>query len=86
MKTTVSSKGQVVIPKEIRDRHGLEPGTRLEVEDRGDVIVLRRTGEGKRYTVDDLLALPRYYDGPPKSDDEIARALDQDVRRRWQAP
>ena len=85
METTVSSKGQVVIPKEIRDRHGLDPGTRLEVEDRGDVIVLRRAGPGKKYTIDDLLALPRYYRGPPKSDDEIARALDEDVRRRWRA-
>lgn len=83
METTVSSKGQVVIPKEVRDRHGLEPGTRLLVEERGDVIVLRRADGEKRYTVDDLLALPRHYDGPPKTDAEIAQALDDDVRRRW---
>lgn len=83
MRVTVSSKGRVVIPKEIRDRHGLGPGTRLEIEDRGDVIVLRRAGEEKRYTVDDLFALPRYYRGPPRSDGEVALALDEDLRRRW---
>lgn len=85
MKVTVSSKGQVVIPKEIRDRHGLDAGTQLEVEDRGDAIVLRRAGEGKKYTVDDLLALPRYCRGPPKSDEDSARALDEDLRRRWRS-
>ncbi len=32
METTVTSKGQVVIPAEIRRRLGIKKGTRLEVE------------------------------------------------------
>lgn len=37
---TVSSKFQVVIPKEIRLRAGLQPGQKLEVFRIGDVIEL----------------------------------------------
>lgn len=37
---TVSSKFQVVIPKEIRQRAGLQPGQKLEVFRIGDVIEL----------------------------------------------
>lgn len=32
MKTTVSSKGQIVLPAEIRQRDGIEPGQEFEVE------------------------------------------------------
>jgi AbrB family looped-hinge helix DNA binding protein len=40
--TRVSSKGQVVIPKSVRDRLDLRPGSDLSVEVRGDAMVLRR--------------------------------------------
>ena len=40
MKTKVSSKGQVVIPKEVRDRLGIKPGTILDVKVEGRRIVL----------------------------------------------
>jgi AbrB family looped-hinge helix DNA binding protein len=38
--TRVSSKYQVVIPKEIRERHGLKPGQVFQVISKGDVITL----------------------------------------------
>lgn len=37
---TVSSKGQVSIPSEVRSRLGIVRGTRLKVEVRGEQIVL----------------------------------------------
>lgn len=39
-KTVVSKKGQVVIPKDIRDRLGLDPGTVLRVEVDGKRVML----------------------------------------------
>ena len=41
---TLTEKGQIVIPAEIRARHGLTPGTQLEFVDEGGVIrlVIRR--------------------------------------------
>ncbi len=40
MRTKVSSKGQVVIPKEVRDRLGIKPGTILNVKVEGKKIIL----------------------------------------------
>jgi AbrB family looped-hinge helix DNA binding protein len=41
---TLNQRGQVVIPAEIRARHGLTPGTQVEFVDTGGVIrlVVRR--------------------------------------------
>jgi len=44
-KTKVSSKGQVVIPKEIRERLGIRPGTILNVKVEGKKIILEPTSE-----------------------------------------
>lgn len=39
--TKLSSRGQVVIPEEIRSRLGLEAGVRFIVVGEGDVVVLK---------------------------------------------
>jgi AbrB family looped-hinge helix DNA binding protein len=39
MKTSIiSKKGWVVIPREVRERHGLKQGDRVQVIDSGDMI------------------------------------------------
>ena len=40
--TKVTSKGQVTIPKHIRDRRAITAGTKLEVSERGEEIVFRK--------------------------------------------
>ena len=39
MKATVSEKGQVTIPKALRDRLGIRPGAVLEFRDEGGSLV-----------------------------------------------
>ncbi len=39
--TKLSSKGQVVIPEDIRAKLGLEPGSQFVVVGRGDTVVLK---------------------------------------------
>lgn len=60
MKTTVSSKGQIVLPAEIRQQDRIEPGQEFEVErlDRGEYRLLRRTARPNEGVVDWLLACP----------------------------
>ena len=42
MNTVVSDKGQVTIPKKLRDSLGLVPGTELALEERDGTLVGRR--------------------------------------------
>ena len=52
--TTLSSKGQIVIPKEIRESHDWQFGQLIDMEDRGDYVVMRLMRGFKRTTVADL--------------------------------
>ena len=60
MKTTVSSKGQIVLPAELRQQDGIEAGQEFEVErlDRGEYRLMRRTSRSNDGVVDWLLACP----------------------------
>lgn len=40
MNTTVSQKGWVVIPAELRKKYGIRPGSRLQFVDYGDMLAL----------------------------------------------
>jgi len=42
----VSEKGQVTIPKDLRDALGIGGGTRVEFEQQGDSIVVRKAERG----------------------------------------
>ncbi len=39
-RTRISSKYQVVIPKAVRERHGLKAGQQMQIISKGDVIAL----------------------------------------------
>ena len=41
--TTISEKGQVTIPKSLRDAFGIRPGDRLEFDVHGDAIRIRKS-------------------------------------------
>ena len=60
MKTTVSSKGQIVLPAEFRQMDRVELGQEFDVErlDRGDYRLVRRTAKRNDGAVDWLLACP----------------------------
>jgi AbrB family looped-hinge helix DNA binding protein len=60
MKTTVSSKGQIVLPAEFRNMDRIEPGQEFDVErlDRGDYRLVRRAPRQNEGAIDWLLACP----------------------------
>jgi antitoxin PrlF len=52
--TRITSKGQVTIPKAIRERYGLEEGDYLVLEPRGEDLVVRK---GRMVSDEDFEAL-----------------------------
>jgi AbrB family looped-hinge helix DNA binding protein len=60
MTTIISSKGQVVLPAELRRKDDIRPGERFEVEriDRGDYRLTRLTRRPNAGLVSLLLACP----------------------------
>lgn len=83
-KTRLSSKGQIVIPKSVRDAHGWAEGTEFTVEDAGDRVVLRpeRRSRYPKTTIDQVAGcLP--YDGRPKTLDDMKRGMDEALQERW---
>jgi AbrB family looped-hinge helix DNA binding protein len=60
MKTVVSSKGQIVLPAEIRRRDEIKPGQQFEVEriNRGEYRLRRRRSAPNEGLTDWLLACP----------------------------
>lgn len=78
MELTVSSKGQVVIPKRLRDARNWPAGTMLEVEELPQGLLLRakKTGFFPAASLADVVAALGY-EGPCLSDSDIAAALDQ---------
>jgi AbrB family looped-hinge helix DNA binding protein len=60
VKTTVSSKGQIVLPAEFRQMDEIEPGQEFDVKrlDRGDYRLVRRALPPNEGAIDWLLACP----------------------------
>ena len=52
MTTVLSSKGQIVIPAEIRARHFLKSGDKLEIEETDDGILLKQAKQIKAKPVE----------------------------------
>jgi antitoxin PrlF len=70
--STVTSKGQITIPKQIRDRLRLEPGHRVEFQvDRQGQIIMR----AKNVDIRDLKGILRSKRKTPLSIEEMNEAI-----------
>jgi antitoxin PrlF len=67
LKSTISSKGQVTVPAEVREKLGLEAGTTVLFEVREDAVLLRKGAVGE-HPVDQVFGVL----GPRKPVDALA--------------
>lgn len=77
--TKLSSKGQVIIPKEIRNRHHWEPGQELQAIDTDDGILLRLASPFPETTLKEVASCLSY-SGKPKTLDEMEEAIKKGAR------
>ncbi len=58
MKSTVGERGQVTIPKPLRDRLGLRPGVEIEFEEEGGRLVGRKVVRDRLDALVGIVELP----------------------------
>jgi AbrB family looped-hinge helix DNA binding protein len=80
--TRLSTKGQVVLPKGVREANNWPSGTELEVVPHPEGVLLRKPTPAKRYTLDDLFGFLKY-EGPPVSIEDMNLGVDEMFRREW---
>ena len=79
--TTVSTKGQVILPKAIREQRKWGAGTRLVVEDHGDGVLLKAAPVFAPTSGSDVFG-SLAYKGPPKTLAEMDAGIAREARRR----
>ena len=79
--TTFSTKGQVILPKTIRDHRHWQPGTELVVEDTPDGVLLKTARVFPPTLPKDVFGSLRYA-GKPKMIEEIEAGIAAEVKRR----
>ena len=79
--TTVSTKGQVILPKAIRQRRKWGPGTRLIVEETPDGVLLKPAPFFPPTRPEDVAGMLAY-GGPAKTLDEMEAGIAAEVKRR----
>jgi AbrB family looped-hinge helix DNA binding protein len=79
--TTVSTKGQVILPKAIRQRREWDAGTRLLVEETPEGVLLKPAPAFAETRPEDVFASLRY-SGKPKTLKEMEAGVLVEARRR----
>lgn len=79
--TIISTKGQVILPKAIRDQRHWPAGMRLTVENTSDGVLLRPAAVFPPTSIDEVFgSLP--YAGKAKSVEEMDAAVAAEAKRR----
>ena len=79
--TKLSSKGQIILPKSVRDARQWKPGTEFAVETVAGGILLRPLKPYPPTRIEELAGCLKY-GGPPKTLEEMDEAITKEVKAR----
>jgi len=82
MTSTISSKGQITVPKAVRDKLGLRPGARVEFELTADGALLRKGHRGGVRAVDRVLGVLKRKASTDSLLDDMREIVPPKLRRR----
>lgn len=80
-RTRLSTKGQIILPKGIRDSRAWGPGTEFTVEDAADGVLLRPVTRLKNTDLSEVAGCLRVK-GRPKTIAQMNAAIAKEVKRR----
>lgn len=80
--TVMSTKGQVVLPRAVRERRNWRPGVRLTVEETSDGVLLRPAPLFEPTTIDQVFGCLHRKGQLPVSIEEMDAAVMAEARRR----
>lgn len=80
-KTRVSTKGQVILPKSVRDRLQWSPGAELSVEETTEGVLLRRSAQRTVTSLDEVFGSLKVA-GRRLTLEEMDEAVAAEARRR----
>ncbi len=78
--TRLSTKGQVVLPKELRSARAWVPGTEFTVEATPEGVLLRPVARVGKYSVSDLAGILKR-PGKALTDKQIEEAMVREIKR-----
>ncbi|WP_244552301.1 AbrB/MazE/SpoVT family DNA-binding domain-containing protein [Allosphingosinicella indica] len=80
----MSAKGQIVIPKAVRERMKWAQGDDLEiVETAGGLLLRPRTPRRETITLEEFRRRVPRHEGPAVSLEEMEKAIDEAMAERW---
>ena len=79
--TRLSTKGQIILPKNIRTSRAWKPGTEFTVEETRDGVLLRPLTRSPKTSLDEVAGYLRYT-GKPKTIAQMDAAIGREVMRR----
>lgn len=79
--TKLSSKGQIILPKSVRDARHWKPGTEFAVEEKKEGVLLRPLKPFPPTKLEDVYGCLKYT-GKPKTLKEMDEAIAKEVKRR----
>ncbi len=78
--TRLSTKGQIVLPKELRSARAWVPGTEFTVEATPEGVLLRPVGRVPRTTLSEVAGMLKR-PGKALTDKQIEAAMDREIKR-----
>ena len=80
-KVKLSSKGQVILPKSVRNAHGWQPGMEFILEEVAEGVLLKPFKPFEPTRLEDVIGCAGYK-GPAKTLEEMEQAIERGVKER----
>lgn len=77
----LSTKGQVVLPSEIRKSRNWEPGAALTIEETPEGVLLKEAPLFERTRIEDVFGM-LHFEGAPKTIEEMDASVLAEAKRR----